>query len=775
MKYFEWYRRPPEERRRIIEVVLMVVVTIILVALSRLETRLLELSQNLSSNQDFFTSIIFFGQINFNVILILVLSGLLFRNVARLVVERRRGVIGSQLKTKLVLSLVFFAMAPTVLMFYVSYRFITSSFDTWFSSKVQETIQQTREAGAQVYRQDQRRVESLARIALQKVRIQSYEPMYPGELRRPSGKGLEGFESEYRLDELKIYDRAGRLIWRNGEDVAAEKSEWSLGEINTESTELILPGVSSAIQRFVDEPAMVQKGMVENQDKQDVVRGIAPIYDGASLIGVIVAEEHFETQILRSIESILSKFANLRPHAQLIRLSFVILLVAMLFLIIFSAIWLGFYVAKAITGPILRLAEAANEVAHGNYEVTLSDISDDETGQLMRQFNAMTRDLRKHKQVADESEQLLRLTNKELERRRHYMEIVLKSMSAGVISVDSTGVITSVSGAAKELLQLKSSDLIGQSIESGLGPSLIVEFWRPIVEQLKTHESLNTQVDLKLLGRNLSLLVDAARFSDEYGSDLGFVVVFDDATDRIRAQKVAAWREVARRIAHEIKNPITPIKLSAQRLLRKLDAKLESDDREVLVSSVETILNQVESLKLMVNEFSRFSRLPTVDTQPTDLNEVIKASVELYHNSYPEVVISTIDLSPELPLVDLDREQFGRVLVNLLSNAIDAFEVSQPDKKIIVSTSLSQSKQQVLITIADNGAGIPEKILDKISEPYFSTKKDGTGLGLPIVKQIISEHGGYFRINNQPGGGAVVTIELPIRQHISSGSSEVLG
>jgi two-component system, NtrC family, nitrogen regulation sensor histidine kinase NtrY len=771
---FGWQSRSVAERRHIIELSLMIVVSLLLVSMSRLETRLLELSKSLSSHQDFFTSILYFGQINFNVILILVLAALIFRNIARLVVERRRGVIGSRLKTKLIISFVFFAGAPTFLMFYISYRFITDSFDTWFSVKVQETIQQTREAGAKVYRQDQRRVESLARIALRKITTIDPAVTYSGALDAIDPSGLEGFEDEYRLDEIAVYDVNGRKIWGD-QEASADGSDgadgWSLGEVDLGLGQVVKSSIGAIIERFSDEPGLIQKGMVENRDDMDIVRGIAPIYDSDDihLLGVVVAEEHFEAQILRSIESILSEFANLRPGAQLIRLSYIVLLVAMLFLILFAATWLGFYVAKAMTGPILELGHASKQVAAGNYEVTIPAPNDDETGQLIRQFNAMTADLRQHRAAANASASLLQHTNEELERRRNHMEIILNNINTGVVSVDSRGVVTSASSAGRELLQLTGKEIVGSSIKEVLPANLYEAFWCPIEESLKAKNSFNGQIEVVDKTRNLNLLVDARRFEDDAHNRLGVVVVFDDATERVRAQRVAAWREVARRIAHEIKNPITPIKLNAQRLRRRFSKQIDEADREVFDSCIQAILGQVESLKRMVNEFSKFSRMPTVLVKDEDLNEIVNDMMRLFTVSHPEVVFDLDDLGRDLPHIPIDREQIGRALINLFTNAIDAMGESE-EKRIKVDTYFDARSAIVYLEISDSGPGFPHDIIDRVMEPYVSTKKEGTGLGLPIVNQIISEHGGYLRVRNSvTQSGAVISIQLPTE---SAGSSQ---
>ena len=744
-------QRSAAERKRIFEIGAMVVVTLLLVALSRLETRLFDLSETLAKNQDLLT-IVYFGLINFNVVLILALSFLLFRNVAKLVVERRRGVFGSNLRAKLVATLVFFALAPTVLMFYVSSRFIIQSFDEWFSDKVRATMHQTQEAGTKVYRQDQRRLESLARIALQRIKLIAPEDPAAVEQQLMLPGQLEGFETQYGLDAIKVYDRQGLLLW-SSRSVDADR----IGQRDADAF------VVEALERFNQEAGLWSMSTVADENQQDVVKGVAPIVHPAAkqLIGLVMTETRFETQILKSIEGIQQSFANLRPGAQLIKITYLILLAVMTLLITFSAVWLGFYVARGITGPIQSLAEGTREVALGNYNVSLTPKTDDETGQLVRSFNMMTKDLQSHRAQADEARIALIHSNEELDQRRKYMEVVLKNISAGVIAADPGGRITSVNSAAEGLLKIDANAVTDRRVADGLGRELYESLWKPVAEKLAARDIFSAQLDVNVGGRNLTLLVDGSRIVDEHGEDMGLVLVFDDATEQVKVQRVAAWREVARRIAHEIKNPVTPIKLSAQRLLRRFHEKFEGEEREVFESCLDTILKQVDSLRDLVNEFSKFSKLPEIKPRMANINDVIKDVCDLFRNSYPNVVIDTKGLT-ELPEFPLDKDQMNRVFVNLVANAIEALDGESGQGRIEFRSMVLRNLNTVRVEIADNGCGIPPNLRDRALEPYYSTKDGGTGLGLAIVNQIISDHGGYLRIAGNEPRGTKMVIELPM-------------
>lgn len=739
-----------DERKRFFEIVAMLVIALSFVALSRLEGRLFDLSKALSNHPEFFNSVVYFGLINVNVVLILALAFLLFRNIIKLVLERKHGVVGSRLRTKLVLALVFFAVAPTGLLFYISTRFLTESFDTWFSTRVEATMHRTREAGAMVYDRDQRRLASLSRVALQRIGIESLEtPAFGWSEINP--QGLRGFAREYKVSSLKVYDQDSNLLWHN----ESRKLETSEKEKRF---------VAHAIESFSRNQTMLSRAIVDADEGVDIVRGVAPIVDPKTHVvrGVVVLEERFETQILQSVETIIQEFSSLKPGAELIRISYVILLVLMAVIIVFSATWFGFYVARGIIAPIQRLADATREVAVGNYGVTLEVKTDDETGQLVRAFNGMTFDLRAHELKVKQFTAELERTNEELDRRRNYIEIILRNIAAGVLSVDSEDVITSVNPAAERLLGLDKNSSVGRKIDEVLEPGLVEALWKPIKERVE-FSNFSGEIDLTDIGINLTLLADATRFVDENSEDHGVVIVIDDASEQVKVQRVAAWREVARRIAHEIKNPLTPIKISAQRLLRKFGDQFTGKDHQIFESCIETIVSEVDALRDLVNEFSKFSRLPSIRTRPENLTDLLHQALNLFNVGYENIEFET-QIQEDMPLVPLDREQMLRVFTNVITNAIAAIPEERVKGHVAIRAGLLEDVNVIRIEIADNGTGIPEHLKQRVLEPYFSTKKEGTGLGLAIVNQIISDHGGYLRIQDNIPFGTIMIIELPVSE-----------
>jgi two-component system nitrogen regulation sensor histidine kinase NtrY len=431
--------------------------------------------------------------------------------------------------------------------------------------------------------------------------------------------------------------------------------------------------------------------------------------------------------------------------------------------VVLFAIWWGFRIAKGVSTPIRALAEGTAEVARGNLDVHVEPHSDDEVGFLVRSFNRMTRDLRDARDGVES-------TNAELERRRRYMEVVLRNIGAGVVSLDADERINTINPAAQRLLGVPPGvGVVGRPWEEVLpGPEQV-----SLVRELRTslqpglRESIRRQVQLPFGDETLTLLVTVTLLKDDEGVVLGSVVVFDDYSQLVKVQRMEAWQEVARRIAHEIKNPLTPIQLSAQRIRRRFGARLAADpvDAQVFDECVDSITSQVDTLKLLVNEFSNFARLPAANPLPDDLNRIVQEAVSRYAGT--EGVVLKTDLDPQLPLADLDREQFGRLLTNLIDNAIAAvrerarldpgFEVGHVELRTLHDAPLSA----VRLEVVDDGVGIRSEDRRRIFEPYFSRKEHGTGLGLAIVSRIVADHRGYVRVHDAQPHGARFIVELP--------------
>ncbi len=441
-----------------------------------------------------------------------------------------------------------------------------------------------------------------------------------------------------------------------------------------------------------------------------------------------------------------------------LKTSLLVMLLIVTLLIIFSAIWFGFYIAQGLTGPIGKLATATRRVADGELNFVLEKDSDDEMGMLVDSFNQMTSDLQAGKKQLESVNVALQQSNIELDERRHYIETILQSVPAGVISFDAGGNVTSINKFAEDLLHINKDDYLHQDFRTTLLPNhraIVEKFLQELEESGKS--TIQRPLRLFMGKETYSLLVNITKLYDEAANPLGTVLVFDNLTQLEKAQRIAAWREVARRIAHEVKNPLTPIQLSAQRLRKKYLYTLEND-KEVFDLCTQTIINQVEELKRLVSEFSSFARMPIMQKSPNDLVDMVREILVFYEESHGYITFRQI-AEQDIPRFHFDLKQMKRVLINLLENSI---AVLHEGGIIEIVLSHDKEKQVVLMKVKDNGPGVADEDKLRLFEPYFSTKKSGTGLGLAIANTVVSDHGGQILVTDNEPHGAIFTVELPM-------------
>ena len=427
-------------------------------------------------------------------------------------------------------------------------------------------------------------------------------------------------------------------------------------------------------------------------------------------------------------------------------------------LILFGATWFGFYVARSITVPIQRLAEATDAIAHGDLSVRIDAKATDEIGTLIDSFNRMTSDLQSGKSAIESANVSLRRSNLELDRRRAYIESVVDTIAAGLVSIDKNGMVTNFNPSGERILGLSAGRVQGRPANDAFkefGLTLFQTIYDRMLQDQRDDLTLDGTVEVD--GKFLTVALHASRMKDEEGQDLGVVLVFEDLTELLKAQKVAAWQEVARRVAHEIKNPLTPIQLSAQRMRKKFFEKAPDFDR-VFDESTNVIVNEVASLKHMVDEFSKFARLPAPQLAQQSLHDVINEVISLYRGAHKDIEL-IVALDEDLPQLKFDWEQIKRVLVNLLDNAIQAMNQRG---RVWLTTQYDTKRRRAVVSIADEGPGIAPEDQDKLFVPYFTRKKTGTGLGLAIVRRIITDHEGQISAGNNHPRGALFTFELPV-------------
>ncbi len=492
-------------------------------------------------------------------------------------------------------------------------------------------------------------------------------------------------------------------------------------------------------------------------DGGDLIRAVVPISakEGGGVQAALVADHYIPTSLAGRLFSISSAFGEYQEAKRMkgpIKVIYILILLMVALLVIFIGFWFGVTMARDITDPILGLAEGTEKIAAGDLDVYIEPTADDELGVLVRSFNKMTTDLRIGR---DELEK----ANFDLDSRRKYMETVLKNIAAGVLAIDSERRVTAINESAGRLLGITAKSPLEQRLDEIL-PAASSAAVSEILEELleSGSEATERQITVSFPDRSLSLICFANSLKDEENRDLGVALVFEDMTYLVKAQRMAAWREVARRIAHEIKNPLTPIQLNAQRIQRKYRGMV-GGDTEVLDQCTRGIIDQVEQLKNMVNEFSLFARMPAAKLAPNDLNAIVREVFELYAQGNDKIKFGFVPDSL-LPVFDVDKEQMKRVMVNLLDNAISAMDGSG---EIHAKTSYDANLHIVTLEITDTGSGIRPQDRARLFEPYFSTKPGGTGLGLTIVSTIVADHNGYIRLKDNPGKGAAFVIELPLQ------------
>ena len=729
------------KRRRKERIVIACLVLVVL-SLSYLGIRVFDLGLDLPVS----SSILVFALININVILLLLLLFLTVRNLVKLFFERKKNIMGAKLRTKLVLAFMTLSLLPTIILFFVSVQFISTSIEYWYNIPIERSLTNSVEVG-QSYKQDMYNdIISFGNNLSGLITYNGYMlPSKNDELER----FIDEKRTEYHLASIKVFSRKMELISFSGDD---NTDLSSFEDIN-----------KKALQESFDKGTDVKD--LQPSAHGDLVSVIVPIFSGTEskeIVGLISLGKFIPELYVNRLEGItsgLEEYNELKILKNPMKISYMIMLSIVTLLIIFTSVWFGFYLSKGITVPIQELAEGTERIASGDYDFFIDLEASDEIGVLVNSFNRMTLDLKDSKKQLEETNEELIRSNIEIERRRLYMEIVLANVGAGVISADNEGRILTINKSAQEMLGINAENITGKNYKDVMDQEQV-----KVIKDLLEDRSLlrkgfvQKQVILSVGKKSLTLLVSINMLRDDQGKYSGLVAVFDDFSEIERAQRMAAWREVARRIAHEVKNPLTPIQLSAQRLKKRYGHVLSEGDEKVFEECTDMIINQVEGLKRLVNEFSSFARMPALNPNPEDINQIIKEAVGLYQEIQKDIKVIFHDISG-IPIFKMDREQIKRVMINLLDNAIAAIE---GNGEVVVNVSYDKENEMVRIEIADNGMGIPPYDKLRIFEPYFSTKKHGTGLGLAIVNTIIHDHNGFIDVqDNQPRGTRFI-IDLPI-------------
>ncbi len=632
------------EKVKIRREIIFAAIVFVLVVFSTFE----ELRMISFSNISVTSKIIVYAYINITVVLFLLMSFLVLRNVIKLIIERKRGVIGAKLRTKLVGLFVIVSLVPSLFMFVVMIAtgFAANIINKWYSLRFEKAMSYT----------------------------------------------------------SSIIRHKSALI-KSAKDAAVNrKIEWL---------------------------------------------------------------EHFYKE-----------YSQIRFIKNPMETTYLIFFSIFTLIVLFISSWVGFYLSKKLTKPIIDLVEGTKKVASGDLDIKVSKESDDEIGMLINSFNFMALDLKKNKEEIEKANIDLKNINEEIERRRRFMEVILKNIHAGVIGIDSTGKVRSINNAAEDMFGINYKDALGKNYKDVFAKDVFSDIRSVIKSLAKTDkENLTKEIKLNIDGALKVYIVNITTMKDEAGNYIGFIVVLNDTTDMMKAQRVAAWEEVAKRMSHEIKNPLTPIRLSAERLKRKYGEKISAEDN-TFGELVNTIIKEVDDLKSLVDEFSLYARLPKANLESADINVLIGEVVSLYKNAHRN--INFIEhLQDALPNVSIDGRQMKRAFMNIIENAVFSVNLKNLEKngkgykpEIRIFTELLEQtdkeslkkKHALKISFSDNGIGIKDEIMQNIYEPYFSTKQGGTGLGLAITKNILIENNANIHVENNERGGADFIIFMPLSE-----------
>lgn len=721
-----------EAKRRRRELIAVGVASATLVAFVLAQTELPPLSSHTSLISNLVVILLF----DLSFLLLGLMMLLVGRNLAKAIFERRRGLIGSKLQVRLVFGFIATALVPSAFLLYVAGAFLHADIESWFDPQYDRVLDESLEIAKVYYLNSANNAAHFARVIAEQVREKN---LLTSENRGGLRKYLEVAQQRYNLGTIEVFSANRKLVTL----VLSPRTPTGIG---------VSPD-AEIVSGTLKGHAMTR---TDRLGTSDVIRGSAPIYsstDSDNVDGAIMIDYYLPKSLAANAAGIshtAQEYFQLRILRQPIMHSYVLALLLIGLVVVLLASWFGIYLARGITGPIKLLAEGTEAVAGGNLNYEIAPVGDDEIGHLVHSFNRMTADLR--------------ASRSELERRRQYTETLLRNVSAGVVGLDREGSVIAINPCAERMLDLRAPDVVGRRYEQCLQPTLARILDEILANGSRPRET-RSSLKLETAGAETELMVTASPLGDESESELGTVLFFEDVSQIAKVERMEAWREVARRIAHEIKNPLTPIQLSAERLRRQLGTLTDGDSR-LLDECTRTIIGEVEDLKRLVNEFSAFARMPQLNPIPGDLNALAEETVNNFHEAHPGAEF-TLALAPSLPLIAIDREALKRALVNLLDNAVaaaTAFNDNGQRPQVEVRTALDAQSGVVTLEVCDNGAGIEQRMRARIFEPYFSTKTGGTGLGLAIVSTIVTDHHGFVRVRDNKPHGSRFVLEFPVKE-----------
>lgn len=716
---------------------MILVILAIVISLTMVETKISPLGKDFPLS----STVLMFILININLLLLLTLILLVFRNLAKLYYEKKNNILGSKLKTRLITAFITLALLPTTVLFFFSLQFISKSIAFWFNAPVEQTLQSSLAVGQKLYEYIEEKNEFFAKRAAFQIDSRNLVlPENQAQLTRYTQVILRAFNRH----AVEVYTPDAKRISLS---LASELEPLYFGLLTTaDLTKIPDKKLSTTIYQAIEEGEFLRTVCT-------IPFGLEP----SKAQGFIVVTTLVSPDLAENLKAILQgveEYQQLKLTKRPAQVSYYIALSIVALLVVFCAIWFGFQMAKTITIPIMKFAEGTQRIADGDLEYQIDFQTDDELGTLIKSFNSMTRQLATGRQQIALSGELLKQQYAELEKSRLYTEIVLKHISAGVVSIDNAGIITTMNKAAESMLAINSAHILNKDFRQVVKGDYLAIAHKLHSQTTQGQKSIEIPLSASIAGVPKHFSLHYNTLKDDTGQNIGAVLVFDDVTELEKAQRMVAWREVARRIAHEVKNPLTPIKLSAQRLKRKYGKQINDN---IFTGCADTIVEHVDLIRNLVNQFSTFAKFPDTNFAPDRIENIILETIALYKEGLEKVDIQS-NFGENIPLLKLDHQYMKQAFINLIDNAVSAVN---KNGSIFIDVFYDEILKIVRIEVADNGKGISDMEKTKLFEPYFSTKKAGMGLGLAIVNSIISDHNGVIRVQDNQPRGAKFIIELP--------------
>ena len=687
-------------------------------------------------------------------LLLVTLSFILIRNLLKLYAERRMRVVGSKFRTRMVVGALALSFTPVLFLFLFAYGLMNRSIDKWFSLPVEEVREDTQQVAQLVKKYATENAQTEAQAIAGS----------PDTARAFTSGNYSGVMNEFRRHEITMQGGFALALTRPY-DPETKSGNWS-AEASFHAPQP-WPVMRGNLESALADAAAIAPLTI---DGKLYAVGVARAGENGRILVALPLPQQF-TATLARIEASQQRYIQLAEQRKLIRRTYIGYLLLLTVLALFVATWFALFLSKFVTRPVAALAEAMQEVSRGRLDYRVDIAAGDELGDLVAKFNAMAAELEMNRQQIEASSHDLAAANTQIEQRRRQMETILESIPTGVLSLDAQQRVALANDVFVRMFA--PAGITANAPLTALFAADVAADLNRLLRKSDRMGATTSQMEIGALhtatakegspipiGRRLDVAVTVASLKHD-GQRLGYVVVFEDLSDLLRAQKQTAWREVARRVAHEIKNPLTPIALSAERI-RKYLARGAPDDQAqaVMIGCAETIAGSVETVRTLVDEFSTLARFPSAQPQPANINTIVESALAMFDGRLDGVRVETA-LAPELPRVMADAEAIKRAVANLVDNAAEAMRDSLL-REVHISTALVASRDAIEIVVADTGHGVNPELKERLFLPYFSTKQRGTGLGLAIVSRIVEEHRGSIRVEENQPVGARFIVELPI-------------